>query len=99
MLHIVQNRICRECGTKYKPPLPLWTPVAVALVGLSLIAAAILLLYDNFVSHIWFGEFSGKQLTWWGVFGGIGMVIFGLLFVWAGIGFAGTLWLRKRDEQ
>ena len=97
LLHIVRNRVCRACGTEYKPPLPVWTPVALAIVGLSLTAGTILILYDNFVSHITDrpGPFVWR-LTWLGILGAIGFGAFGLLLVLAGFRFARAMWFRKR---
>lgn len=98
-LHIVRNRVCRACGTEYKPPLPLWTPVGLVIVGLSIIASAVLILYNNFVSHITDGPVPGPfvwRLTWWGVLCGIGWGLFGLLFVGVGFRFARAMWFRKR---
>ena len=29
----MRDRICRDCGTRYKPPMPAWLPYLIALMG------------------------------------------------------------------
>ncbi len=90
---IVPDRICRQCGTRYRPPPPLWTPVGVFIAGLFFLAVFVGLLYDHFVAHF---VLKDLRLTWWGIIGCVGWVVIGLGFVASGIFLAYDMWFRKR---
>jgi hypothetical protein len=50
-LVIQKERICKECETRYSPPIPPWAPFGAMLAGAAVLTFAGLNVYDRYVSH------------------------------------------------
>ena len=71
------DRVCKECGTRYTAPLPVWGPYVMLLSGIMFAGGAIGLEYDQHVSHL-----LGIKLYPWGA---ALMVVMGVYMIYLGM--------------
>ena len=93
VLVIVRDRICCDCGNRYTPPVPVWTPVGLFVAGVSLVAFFAGMLYDSLVTRLVLDEHI--QFSVIGIFGCIGGTILGVCLAIHGIIQARKVWFSR----
>ena len=73
-LFSMRDRVCKDCGTQYTPPMPGWMPYMIMVTGVALALAGVALMFEGMKGPV-------KFRLWVK----IAMVVGGLVVAFAGV--------------